>query len=80
MVVVPLCRRSIPTDAHGTGSVRRLLCATISEPAATRTFDVPTTDASLEFPDHPLYTGNPWFLPLVGGYYRMRGRLDRLLA
>jgi glycine/D-amino acid oxidase-like deaminating enzyme len=33
-----------------------------------------------EFPDHPLYPGNPWFLPLVGGYYRMRDRLDRLLA
>jgi glycine/D-amino acid oxidase-like deaminating enzyme len=33
-----------------------------------------------EFPDHPLYTGNPWFLPLVGGWYRMRDRLDRLLA
>src|SRR5436305_707506 len=34
-------------------------------------FDAP------EFPDHPLYTGNPWFLPVVGGYYRMRDRLDR---
>ena len=33
-----------------------------------------------EFPDHPLYTGNPWFLPVVGGYYRMRDRLDRLMA
>lgn len=33
-----------------------------------------------EFPDHPLYTGNPWFLPLVGGWYRMRDRLDRLMA
>lgn len=33
-----------------------------------------------EFPDHPLYTGNPWFLPLIGGWYRMRDRLDRLLA
>ena len=33
-----------------------------------------------EFPDHPLYTGNPWFLPMVGGYYRMRDRLDRLMA
>jgi glycine/D-amino acid oxidase-like deaminating enzyme len=33
-----------------------------------------------EFPDHPLYTGNPWFLPVIGGYYRMRDRLDRLLA
>jgi glycine/D-amino acid oxidase-like deaminating enzyme len=33
-----------------------------------------------EFPDHPLYSGNPWFLPLVGGYYRLRDRLDRMLA
>jgi glycine/D-amino acid oxidase-like deaminating enzyme len=33
-----------------------------------------------EFPDHPLYSGNPWFLPVVGGYYRLRDQLDRLLA
>jgi glycine/D-amino acid oxidase-like deaminating enzyme len=33
-----------------------------------------------EFPDHPLYSGNPWFLPMVGGYYRLRDNLDRLLA
>jgi glycine/D-amino acid oxidase-like deaminating enzyme len=33
-----------------------------------------------EFPDHSLYSGNPWFLPLVGGYYRLRDNLDRLLA
>ena len=33
-----------------------------------------------EFPDHPLYSGNPWFLPVVGGYYRLRDNLDRLLA
>jgi glycine/D-amino acid oxidase-like deaminating enzyme len=32
------------------------------------------------FPDHPLYSGNPWFLPVVGGYYRLRDNLDRLLA
>ena len=35
---------------------------------------------SPEFPEHPLYNGNPWFLPLVGGYYRLRDKLDRLLA
>ena len=35
---------------------------------------------SPEFPDHPLYFGNPWFLPLVGSYYRLRDRLDRMLA
>lgn len=33
-----------------------------------------------EFPDHPLYSGNPWFLPIVGSYYRLRDRLDRVLA
>jgi len=33
-----------------------------------------------EFPDHPLYSGNPWFLPVIGGYYRLRDNLDRLLA
>jgi glycine/D-amino acid oxidase-like deaminating enzyme len=33
-----------------------------------------------EFPGHPLYSGNPWFLPVVGGYYRLRDNLDRLLA
>jgi glycine/D-amino acid oxidase-like deaminating enzyme len=35
---------------------------------------------SPEFPDHPLYNGNPWFLPLIGSYYRLRDRLDRMLA
>jgi glycine/D-amino acid oxidase-like deaminating enzyme len=37
-------------------------------------FDTP------DFPDHKLYSGNPWFLPAVGGWYRLRDRLDRLLA
>ncbi len=36
-------------------------------------FDAP------DFPEHPLYNGNPWFLPLVGAYYRVRDGLDRLL-
>jgi glycine/D-amino acid oxidase-like deaminating enzyme len=33
-----------------------------------------------DFPTYPLYTGNPWFLPLLGGWYRWRDRLDRLFA
>jgi glycine/D-amino acid oxidase-like deaminating enzyme len=33
-----------------------------------------------QFPDHPLYSGNPWFLPAVGGYYRLRDRIDRMLG
>jgi len=30
-----------------------------------------------EFPDHPLYNGDPWFLPVVGNYFRARDWLDR---
>ena len=30
-----------------------------------------------EFPDHALYTGNTWFLPWIGRYFRTRDWLDR---
>jgi len=33
-----------------------------------------------DFPGHRLYAGDPWFLPVVGGWYRLRDNLDRLLA
>jgi glycine/D-amino acid oxidase-like deaminating enzyme len=32
------------------------------------------------FPDHRLYSGDPWFLPAVGSWYRLRDRIDRLIA
>jgi glycine/D-amino acid oxidase-like deaminating enzyme len=32
--------------------------------------------ARLPFPTMPLYTGTPWFLPLVGMGYQLRDRLD----
>ena len=31
-------------------------------------------------PDHPLYSGNPWFLPILGRYYQVRDKIDRRLA
>jgi len=34
----------------------------------------------LPFPTRPTYTGNPWFLPIVGSYYRMRDWLERKRA
>jgi glycine/D-amino acid oxidase-like deaminating enzyme len=34
---------------------------------------------SSDFPGHRLYSGDPWFLPAVGGWYRLRDRIDRLL-
>lgn len=34
----------------------------------------------LKVPTVPGYSGDPWFLPLVGGWYRLRDRLDRLAA
>jgi glycine/D-amino acid oxidase-like deaminating enzyme len=45
-----------------------------------RVANAPCAFDAAEFPDHPLYTGKPWFLPLVGGWYRLRDRLDRMLA
>jgi glycine/D-amino acid oxidase-like deaminating enzyme len=33
-----------------------------------------------EFPTHPLYRGNPWFLPAVGAWYRLRDRIERIGA
>jgi len=35
---------------------------------------------SEEFPDHPMYSGNPWFLPAVGSWYRFRDSLDRVIG
>lgn len=36
----------------------------------------------LDMPKVPLpgYTGNPWFLPIIGGWYRFLDRMDRLRA
>lgn len=36
----------------------------------------PSAFSRLPFPTMPGYTGRPWFMPLVGGYYRLRDRLD----
>ena len=40
----------------------------------------PSAFDSEEFPDHPLYSGNPWFLPALGSWYRLRDRLDRTIG
>ncbi|MBN8891585.1 MAG: oxidoreductase [Rhodospirillales bacterium 70-18] len=32
------------------------------------------------FPTLPGYSGDPWFLPAVGGWYRLRDRIDRIAA
>ncbi len=37
----------------------------------TIAFDMP------EFPTHPLYRGTPWFLPLVGAWFRTADWIDR---
>jgi glycine/D-amino acid oxidase-like deaminating enzyme len=33
-----------------------------------------------DFPTMPLYSGNPWFLPMVGAWYRTRDWWDRVSA
>ena len=34
----------------------------------------------LPFPSLPGYRGHPWFLPLVGGWYRLMDRVERMAA
>jgi glycine/D-amino acid oxidase-like deaminating enzyme len=34
----------------------------------------------LPFPTKPTYSGKPWFLPVVGGWYKLRDKLDRMAA
>jgi len=34
----------------------------------------------IPFPTRPMYSGNPWFLPAIGGWYRLRDNIDRLFA
>ncbi len=34
----------------------------------------------LNFPTMPGYNGDPWFLPLIGGWYKLRDRIDRIAA
>jgi hypothetical protein len=33
-----------------------------------------------EFPTNTLYSGNPWFLPAIGGWYRLRDGVDLRLV
>jgi glycine/D-amino acid oxidase-like deaminating enzyme len=40
----------------------------------------PCSYESDEFPTHPLYNGNPWFLPAVGVWFRLRDQMDRIGA
>lgn len=40
----------------------------------------PSAFDALPFPTRPTYTGDPWFLPVVGSYYRLRDWLERRLA
>ena len=41
------------------------LLAVAPQPAGAQLFDD-------RFPAIPLYSGNPWFLPLVGAYYQVQ--------
>ena len=40
----------------------------------------PSAFDGLPFPTRPTYTGDPWFLPVVGSYYRFRDWIERRLA
>ena len=63
-----LCGVGIPMGTylgHKTG------LRVLGDPAAATAFD------GRPFPTRPFYTGNPWFLPLVMGWYSLVDRLSR---
>ena len=39
--------------------------------------DEPPSLFERPLPGHPLYTGEPWFLPLLGRYFELRDWFDR---
>ncbi len=65
---------------NGSGVAMMTYLGTQTARKIARVANAPCAFDTPDFPDHPLYTGNPWFLPVVGGWYRMRDRLDRMLA
>ncbi|HTV89837.1 MAG TPA: FAD-binding oxidoreductase [Stellaceae bacterium] len=65
---------------NGSGIAMMTYLGTQTARKIARVANRPCAFDSPDFPDHPLYTGNPWFLPVVGGWYRLRDRVDRLLA
>ncbi|MDB5415695.1 MAG: hypothetical protein JWR10_4030 [Rubritepida sp.] len=65
---------------NGSGvAILSYLGAEIGKKILGQTNSVPSFDGQ-EFPTRPFYTGNPWFLPAVGNWYRFRDWLDRTTA
>ncbi len=59
----------------------RMMCGYCT--AAKRLLDrkgEPSVFGELTFPANPLYRGKPWFLPIVGNYYRTRDRIEQSLG
>jgi glycine/D-amino acid oxidase-like deaminating enzyme len=65
---------------NGSGVAMMTYLGTQTARKIARVANAPCAYDQPDFPGHPLYTGNPWFLPMVGGWYRLRDRFDRMLA
>jgi glycine/D-amino acid oxidase-like deaminating enzyme len=65
---------------NGSGVAMMTYLGTQTARKIARVANAPCAFDTPDFPDHKLYTGNPWFLPVVGGWYRMRDQIDRMLA
>jgi glycine/D-amino acid oxidase-like deaminating enzyme len=65
---------------NGSGVVSMTWLGTQLGRKIARTQDRPSAFDNVAFPTRPLYTGNPWFMPFIGGCYRLRDRVDTWLA
>jgi len=61
---------------NGSGVVTMTHLGTATAQAMLGGANRPSAFARLPFPTRPLYTGHPWFLPVVGLSYQLRDRLD----
>jgi glycine/D-amino acid oxidase-like deaminating enzyme len=65
---------------NGTGIAMMTWLGTKVARGIARANDGESVFGETPLPTHPLYRGNPWFVPAVGRYFKARDTLDRLLA
>ena len=61
---------------NGSGVVTMTHLGTATARQMLRSANKPSAFTRLPFPTRPLYTGHPWFLPVVGLSYQLKDRLD----
>ena len=68
------------TGCNGSGVAMMTYLGTQTARRIAGTANRTTAFEEGDFPEHALYNGNPWFLPVIGSWYQIRDRFDRMMA